>query len=378
MAQDNFLQTINQLKSAGNILIMLTSGSNPDTVSAALALKEFLTKLGKQVRVLSASPVPAKLNFLPESTSVSSSLGLTKNLVVEVSLAKTQLAELSYQKREDKLEIYLTPREGEFNSTDLSIKPSVYPFDLVVTMAVAELSEFGSFYASHAELFFNTPVTNIDYRPTNENYGQINLVSLTSSGVSEIVYDLLSQFDPAFIDGKIATLLLAGLIAQTNSFQSNKTTPHVFTKASSLVSLGAKQQEIITQLYRNKTLGLLRLWGRVLARLKQDDTRQIVYSQASAGDIEKSQATETDVDDILSEMIAQLNFAKTFIFFVEQPGKTLVYAATTLPIGLAEVLAAYSPQTSGVQGYKFAVAKTLTDTEAEITSLLNTKLTKLE
>jgi nanoRNase/pAp phosphatase (c-di-AMP/oligoRNAs hydrolase) len=375
MTNEPLQQAIAQLKKAPNILIVLGS-ANPDAIAAALALREFLVKLEKLVTILSQSSVPARLNFLPEAQAVKLGLTLVKNLVIDISTAKNQINELRYQKFDDKLSIFLTAKNGEFDQSDVKIKPDIYPFNLVVTIGLSSLDELGSFYAQHAQLFFETPVVNIDFRASNEAYGQVNLINLTAAANSEVVYDLLNEYDANFIDEKIATLLLAGLIAQTNSFQSIKTSPQAFLKASRLISAGARQQDIISQLYRNKSLGLLRLWGRVLARVKQNKASGLVYSLVNFKDVEKSEASASDVEEIITEMVQQLPFAKTFLFLAEADTVTTAYAATTTQLDLSNYFAKYQPQPASENAIKFTIPKNVLEAEAEIIAPLEAELAK--
>ncbi|MBX4205012.1 MAG: hypothetical protein KW788_02355 [Candidatus Doudnabacteria bacterium] len=379
MANEITPQTVNQLNSANNILVVVSSGSDLDSIAAGLALKEFLKKSGKQCRVVSPTPLVAKLNFLPTVTEILHEDQIRKTSVVEVTLAHTELAEVSYQKQDQVLKIYLSPKSGQFEAQDIAVKTSVYPFDLIVSLGVSNLESLGEFYSKHAELFFQTPIINIDYKSSNENYGQINWVNLIHSAVSESTFDLLENLDPNGIDETIATLLLAGLIYQTNSFQTQKTSPQVFVKASKLVNYGAKQQEIISQLYRSKSFGLLHLWGRVLARLKQDLQNPLVYSAISQQDIERSNAQSSDVDEIIYEMTQQLSFAKHFLFFVEKDAQsTGVYAVASNPLDLFSLFAAYHPQSQPQNVAKFTVPKPLAAVESEIVTAVRLELAKYQ
>lgn len=368
MNNDPLNQAITQLRKSRNILVLVGQNADVDVLASAVALKEFLSKLEIKTRILTSSLPNLKLKLL-DDPALNQSEGLSKNLVLEVNLGKTQLSELSYQKQEDKLSIYLLPKSGEFTTTDVTVKTNVYPFDLVVTLGVANLEELGPLQAGHAQLFFETPVINLDYKPSNENYGQINLVSLTSAGVSEVLYDLLNTFDPEFIDEKIATLILTGLVAQTNSFQSIKTTPQVFNKASKLVSLGAKQQEIVSQLYKSKSLGLLRLWGRALARIKHDAEKQIVSTMTSQSDVERAEASKDEVDQIIYEMMEQLSFGKTFVFLNESGKSTQVTAFSRAAIDFKKLFGTHGP-TSAQGVYKFTIDKPIAEAETEVIETL--------
>lgn len=375
---DIIQQIIAKLSQISSILI-ISSGSNGDSVAAALGLRSFLKKLEKDVVLLSPQQVSEKFSFLPEVNEIKGEIDLTKSFVIDVSTKKSGVEELSYKKEEEKLSIYLKPSKGEFSASDVSFRTSTFPYDLVILIGVPSLEQLGELYSQHAELFFDVPLVNVDFRASNENYGQYNLVTLAATSCSEIILDLINKFESSLIDENIATQLLTGIIAETNSFQHVRTTPQTFLKASQLVSLGAKQQEIINNLYKTKSLGLLKLWGRVLARLQQNADLSLAYSAINLNDLERSQASPSDVEAIIKEMASQLGFAKIFLFLKEESANsTVAYVHSILPINLSMIFSAFSPQTIGPQTVKFLANFPVAEAEKNLIELLQTEIGKLK
>ncbi len=374
----NPIQTvINRIAQASSVLILM-QGSSGDGLSSGLALRAFFKKLEKDVVLLSLQEVSERFRFLPGVEEVRSEVDLTKSFVIDVATKRSPLAELSYKKEDEKLSIFLKPVSGHLTADDVTFRTSGFPYDLVVVLGIGSFEQLGDFYAHHTDLFFETPVINIDFRATNENYGQINLVNLSATSCSEIILDLINEFESSLLDEIIATQLLAGIIAETNSFQHIRTTPQTFIKASQLVSLGAKQQDIIGNLYKTKSLGLLKLWGRVLARLNQDESLSLVHSAVNANDIVRAGANMGDVDNIIKEMVLQLTFAKLFVFFAEsQPEQTAVYCSTNLPLALPELFVPFTPQIINSQTVKFNVPKGLAEAEKQVMDTLKTEAGKL-
>lgn len=371
---DNLQPIINKISQSQNILI-LAAGSNGDSLAASLALRAFLKKLEKEVALLSTTPVSNRFEFLPEVNQVSHQIDLTKTFVVNVSTKQNQLAELSYKKNPEQLSIFLKPATGEFSEADVSFGSSSFPFDLVILIGISSLEQLGDFYNQHTDLFFQVPVLNIDFKGSNENYGQMNLVEMTATSVSEIILDLINKFESSLIDETIATQLLAGIIAETNSFQHVRTTPQVFLKASQLVSLGAKQQEIVSNLYKTKSLGLLKLWGRVLARLKPELDNQLVYSAVNHNDLVKAGASEEDASAIIKEMAAQLSFAKVFVFLKEETnGQTTVFVHCVLALSLPEIFGQFAPQLIAPQTVKFTIPTSVGEAENQVLAILKSQI----
>jgi hypothetical protein len=344
-----------------------------------LALRAFLKKLEKDVTLLSFTEVAPRFSFLPDSSEVTTKIDLTKNLVINVATNRAQLSELSYKKNPEQLSIYIKPVKGEFTPEDISFDASNFPFDLVVLIGIANLEQLGEFYSKNAQLFFQTPILNIDFKGSNENYGQLNLVDLTATSVSEIILDLINKFESSLIDENIATQLLAGIISETNSFQHVRTTPQTFLKASQLVALGANQQDIVGHLYKSKSLGLLKLWGRALARLKQDFDNLLVYSAVNQSDLQKAGASEEDANAIIKEMVSQLSFAKIFLFLKEESAvSTAVFCHTLIPLNLTGLFGQFHPEAQTLQTVKFTVPDSVQNTEKQILDLLGKEVLKFK
>lgn len=375
MTKDQIEQITDRLASANHVLVVIPDGTNPDLVGSGLALQMFLKRLEKRASIVALGATHPKLGFLPGVSEIKDRIDTAKSFVIDVSSKRAEVAELSYQKTPDKLSIYLKPKSGEFETSDVSFRSSGFPYDLLIILGVESLDKLGSFYSNNTELFFETPIVNIDHKPANESYGQFNLVVLTATSVSEIMMDLLNKFEAGLMDAEIATLLLTGIISETNSFQHAKTTPQVFMKASQLVEQGARQQEIVSSLYKSKSLGLLKLWGRCLARLKTALNNLVVYSVLPQTDVEKAQATNEDISAIIKEMNSQLSFARVWLFLVEAGAEqTQAFCSTLLPISLADVFREYIPEIINPQTIKFSIPKNLNDAEAKTLELLNQQL----
>lgn len=376
---ENYKTVADKLSSANSVLVVLPSLATADATAAGLALVGYLKKLEKDsVLVSSDGVIPSALDFLPGYDQIMRDFSLSKSFVIDLSTKRTQLSELSYKKENDKLSIFLKPKSGEFLPSDVTFNSSKFPYDAVVVIGVERLDALGGFYAKFAELFFETPVVNIDYRGTNQNFAQFNLVALNSTSQSEIVFDLINEMEKELIDEHIATTLLAGIISETNSFQHTKTTPQVFVKASQLVGLGGNQQNIINKFYKNKSMGFLKLWGRVLARLKHEPENFLAHSSVNRLDVEKSGASYTDALGILREMVKELGFAKVHVFFSELDSQTTeVYLAAPSSLNLSSVFSLYQPESLPPQAIKFRVAASLVETEQQILEIIRKESIKL-
>lgn len=300
-------QIFEQIKKGNKILILLPQNLSPDSLSSGLALRLFLDKLKKDVSVTSSGQPPQILGFLPGAGLLQSDIPVNKSLVVSVDTSVKKLEELSYQTAAEKVNIYLKSKEAEFTPQDISFTQEKFPVDLIIALGAKSLEDFGRLYENHADLFFETPKINIDNDPANEYFGAINLVDVTSTSVAEILAGLLQKYEEQLVDEDIATCLLAGIIERTASFQHIKTTPRAFLHASELISLGGRQQEIIKNVFKTKSLPLLKLWGRALARMKIDEQKKAVYSSLSFADFERAEAGVDELPLALKEFMDNLS-----------------------------------------------------------------------
>jgi nanoRNase/pAp phosphatase (c-di-AMP/oligoRNAs hydrolase) len=300
-------QIFEQFKKANKILIALPESLTADSLSSGLALMLFLKKLEKDVEIVSSGSLPLALSFLPETDKVRTDVDSLKSLVAILDTTAKPLEEISYQTEEGKVKIFLRSKTSSFTSEDISFTTDKFPVDAVVILECKSLEDLGKLFENHISLFYETPKINIDNQAANEYFGSVNLVDLTATSVAEILTGLFEKYEQQLVDEPIATCLLTGIIAKTNSFQHSQTTPKAFLHASQLVALGGRQQEIVKNLYKTKTLSFLKLWGRTLARLKLLEDFKVAYSVLNSTDFEKAESSNQDLFAVLKELLDNIS-----------------------------------------------------------------------
>ncbi len=328
-------QIFEQIKKSQKILISLPAQVTANALASALALRLFLTKLEKDVSLAGSGPVPENLKFLPGWEAVRPQLDAGKSLVITVDTRDKELAEVSYQKQDNRVDIYLKAKDRQFTESDLKFAQEKFPLDLIFCLGLKSPEESGLLYEQNTDLFFETPKINIDNQAGNDYFGAVNLVDVTATSVSEILAELFLNYESQVIDQDIATCLLTGIIEKTSSFQHAQTTPKSFLKASELVALGGRQQEIIKNIYKTKPLSLLKLWGRALARMTILEDAKIIYSALAPADFEKAQSSPLDLLPALKEFVDSVSGYR-LIALLAQPDKSsaklLVAIHESLPL----------------------------------------------
>jgi len=271
-------QIQDQLKKNDTVLICVGKNPEGDSLGAALGLYSALRKMNKKVDIISPTAILEKYTFMPQSELIAHKLQGARDYVFSLDIDKEKLQQLRYEVEDKKLKIYITAKNGEVDKDRISLESSKFNYDLIIVMGTSDLESLGSVYDENPELFYDIPVIDIDHQPTNEYFGKINLVDVAASSTSEIVYNLINGLDETLLDDDIATNLLTGIIAETESFQNKNTTPKAFMAAATLIAKGANKQDIIRYLYKTKSVSLLKLMGKAMAGLKYNSQYKLAWS----------------------------------------------------------------------------------------------------
>jgi len=298
-------QVVDILKNKQKILLLTHKSPDGDAIGSILALYLTLKKLGKDVVAVCNDPAPAIFDYLPETKEIDTNFASGRDFVISVDISKVRPDKVMYKTNGDKLEIIVTPKNGQFSKEMLSCCDGSFVFDAIVVLDSTDLERVGSPYEKNPELFYDLPVVNIDHHPGNDQFGKINLVDLTATSTSEILVSIIEALtgDPKFITEEIATPLLTGIITDTNSFQNTNTTPKSLTVAAQLVANGGRQQDIIKYIYKTKPLSTLRLWGRALSNLRDERDYKFVWTSLYKKDYLEVSATEAESSGVIDELL---------------------------------------------------------------------------
>lgn len=313
------------IKTAKSILILTHQDPDGDALGSAIALKIGLEKLGKEVTVASSGNVNQIYKFLPQIENLQPELKIRKDLHLILDETNAKVGNVSLKRlSETKLSVVITPKEGFLTSKDVRIEEGGYNTDLVIVLDCTNLERLGQIYENNADLFYEVPVINIDHHPGNPNFGKINLIDITASSTAEILVSLmevLTKDGPSIFDEEISTCLLTGLTFDTGSFQNSNTTPKSLTIAAQLVAAGARQQDIIKNLFKTKPLSTLRLWGRALSYIKEDQPLRFAWSVLTKADFVAAQAGPEESSGVIDELLKTATQMDFVLLLTEKDGQ---------------------------------------------------------
>lgn len=332
MSLDLQQQFKNFLEKSKEILILLPQNPQGDEIGSAWALYFFLKKRGFSPNIGLSGELPLKFSFLPKPEKILPEISGARDFVLSFDTTRNKIIHLKTEEKENRYNVYVTPEKGSVDPRDFSFILAKFNYDLLIVLGCSDLEKLGKIYESNSDLFFEVPIINIDHQSSNENFGQINLVDVTASSTSEIVSQTLEQNYPDAMTEEVANCLLTGIISATNSFQENSTTPKTLLSAANLMDKGAKQQEIIRWLYKTQSFNTLKLWGRVMAKLKLEESLKLVWSELTIEDFVYSRTRPEDLPAILEKLQENYSEGQTFLcLFNNTPESTVALVKSASP-----------------------------------------------
>ena len=222
-----------------------------DAVGSMLALKIALERDGKEVHLALEDTVPKNLIFLSESFDI-------------------ELLKDNYK---------------QIRKSDLLIS---------LDSATYERTGIDKYYVNPASF---TKFLNIDHHPDNPSYGTLNYIDSEVSSTAEILYNIFEAGNIP-INQTMATCLLNGIFFDTGSFQNSNTSIATLKATSQLLAMGASLKQVTKYNLKNKSLKTLRLWGRVLSRIKKNRDMGIVSTVVTKKDLDELGTTGEDLEGI--------------------------------------------------------------------------------
>ena len=322
MARNTHAQIKSLVENARHILIAFSTPDG-DSIASATALALFLDKLGPRVDI--ACPhfaLPKKYQFLKRAQDIAPTLPHIQKFMISIDIADAGVEELSYDVKDQQLNIFITPEQGSLTSNHVHTAQSEFRYDLILTVNTTDVHGLGDLYTTNADLFHKIPLITFDHRASNEQYGHVNAVDVTAGATTEVLFEAFKSINSSFIDDDVATALLTGMIANTQSFKAEHINPHTLASASELISMGADREYVIRHLYQTKTLSMLRLWGEALSHLEFDKELGLVSTTITREDFARSGATEHELYDIIDELIINSPEERLTLLLHEHPHAT--------------------------------------------------------
>lgn len=245
-------QIVERLRSSTNILV--TVGRNPsvDALSAALGLTLMLNRLDKHATAVFSGDLPSTLNFLEPNKTFENSVDSLRDFII--SLDKEKADRLRYKVENDVVRIFITPYRTVISEKDLKFSQGDFNVELIVALGVEKRQDLDAAITAHGRILHDATVMTINAGASKSTLGSIDWSEASASSLSEMLMSLSEALQPGLIDEQIATAVLTGIVAATDRFRNEHTSPRVMTMAAQLMAAGANQQLIAAKLEEGQTL----------------------------------------------------------------------------------------------------------------------------
>ncbi len=324
----NTQSAIDLIKKAKNILCITKQEPSNDGITSLLALNVLANRLKKNCQVVAPLNKNKKLKFLPGYELIQESIPGSNEIVINLNQSASKITP-----SKDNQQITITPKIKEkIDINQISIHSKVANFDLIIVVDTPNLEALGKVFEEQVALFTNTPIISISSNPSHDGFGRVVLLSPQDSSSAEIIFNLLddSEFSE-YIDETMATILLTGIIATTSSFLERNTTPKSLKAASKLQHRGAHQSDIIENLFKKKPLATLKIWGRILGNLQQDENHKFAWSSLQTPDFELTGTSPDDIDDISDNLLRFTRESDIYALLFEDGSNVNIQIRTSDP-----------------------------------------------
>ena len=274
---DQFLE---QLLSKQRILITTHIRPDGDAIGSQLSLGLFLRGLGKEVVMINSDHIPDNLTWMP---------GVEQILTFDKSLKHREL----------------------IDKTDVIV--------VVDTNALDRLGDLAPVIDASS-----SPKFLIDHHTHPENWFTVQYARVTASSTAELIYELISNYDPNLVTPDMATALYVGIVTDTGSFRYSAVVPKLHRDVADILERGSlSPTPIHVSLYDNRSLTSLRLLSRALATITLKYEDQLGYMVISQKLLRDLQADSNETDGFVNYALS-ISTVQVALFFLETAKGTKV------------------------------------------------------
>lgn len=242
---DQRQQLIERLKQAQNVLVTVSTNPSVDQLAAAIGLTLVMNHMDKHGTAVFSGAVPSTIEFLKPEETLERNTDSLRDFII--ALDKSKADKLRYKVEDQVVRIFITPYHTAIGEKDLEFSQGDFNVDVVVALGVKDQDDLDRAITAHGRILHDATVAAVGTEP-NGNLGTIHWSDPGASSLSEMITHLVGDLDKSALDNQVATALLTGIVASTQRFSNDKTTPDTMNASATLMSAGANQQLIVTQL----------------------------------------------------------------------------------------------------------------------------------
>ncbi|MGN1154046.1 MAG: bifunctional oligoribonuclease/PAP phosphatase NrnA [Candidatus Gastranaerophilaceae bacterium] len=235
-------------------------------------------------------------------------------------------------------------------------------YDLVITLDVAALDRL-----SAAQILFDKAkyTINIDHHKTNNEFGNINIVSAQSSSTGELLLSIFNELEWK-ISLETAIGLYTAILTDTGGFKYENTSENVFHAAAQLVKIGINPNKIYKNCYESKSKNFVMFQNYCINKAVFENNDSIAYTTVYKRDFERFNGEE-DFTEGLVESLRAIETTDIAFIAKEIDSKTTKISMRSKQADVAKICSAF-----GGGGHTFAAGCTIkTGVDSAVKRVLN-------
>lgn len=235
-----------RIKNATNILVTVSANPSVDELSAALGLTLILNKMDKHGTAVFSGNIPPAIQFLEPNKTFENTVDSLRDFII--ALDKEKADRLRYKVEDDVVRIFITPYRTTITEKDLDFSQGDFNVELIIALGVEKREDLDTAIVAHGRILHDATVVTINAREDKSTLGSIDWQDPNASSLCEMLVSITESLGGGLLDQQIANALLTGIVAATERFSNQHTSPRVMTMAAQLMAAGANQQLIATKL----------------------------------------------------------------------------------------------------------------------------------
>jgi hypothetical protein len=205
-----------------------------------------LNKLDKHATAVFSGATPPAINFLEPGKTFENNVDSLRDFII--ALDKEKADRLRYKVEDDVVKIFITPYRTTITNKDLQFSQGDFNVDLIIGLGVENRDELDKAITAHGRILHDATVATINAATQKSSLGSIDWQDSAASSLCEMLVGLSESLQANILDQQISTAMLTGIVAATERFSNQHTTPRVMTMAAQLMAAGANQQLIANNL----------------------------------------------------------------------------------------------------------------------------------
>lgn len=245
-------QIVEEIKKSTNILVTVSHNPSVDALAAALGFSLMLNKLDKHATAVFSGATPPAIQFLKPDKTFAGTVSSLRDFII--ALDKEKADRLRYKVEGDVVRIYITPYKTTITKDDLDFSEGDFNVDMIIALGVDRQADLDSAISAHGRILHDATVATINLDSKKSTLGTMDWFDEKASSLCEMLMSLSEALQPNLLDEQIATALLTGIVAATDRFSNEHTSPRVMTMSAQLMAAGADQKLIAEELEGDQTV----------------------------------------------------------------------------------------------------------------------------